>query len=67
MALYQLPNRTMGMLSNTETRIQCTHVLSSTSVLDGERYIHNSSILRWSNMELGGCGDDIIGHLSLLY
>ena len=41
--------------------------ISSTSELDGERYIHNSSILWWNDMELGGYIDDTIGHLSLLY
>ena len=56
--------RTVGMLSNMETQVRCTHVLSSTSKLDGERYIHNSSILWWNNMKLGGYVDDTIGHLS---
>jgi hypothetical protein len=54
------------MLSNMETRVRCTHVQCSTSELDGETYIHNSCILWWHNMELGGYVDDSLGHLSLL-
>ena len=46
-----------------ETRVRCMHVLSSTSELDGERYIHNSSILWWNYMKLGEYVDDTIGHL----
>jgi hypothetical protein len=55
------------MLSNMEARVQCTYVHSSTSELDGEKYIHNSCILWWNDMKLGGCVDDTNGHLSLLY
>jgi hypothetical protein len=54
------------MLSNMETRVRCTHVQSSTSELDGEKYIHNSCILWWNDMKLGGYVDDTNGHLSLL-
>jgi hypothetical protein len=54
------------MLSNMVTRVRCTHVQSSTSELDGEKYIHNSYILWWNDMKLGGYIDDTNGHLSLL-
>jgi hypothetical protein len=54
------------MLSNMETRVQCTHVQSNTSELDREKYSHNSCILGWNDMKLGGYVDDTNGYLSQL-
>jgi hypothetical protein len=54
------------MLSNMDTQVRCTHVQSSTSELDGEKYIRNSCILWWNDMKLGGYIDDTNGHPSLL-
>ena len=53
--LELVSGRTVGNVSNVETQVQymyvCT-VVSSTSKLDGEKYIHNSSILWWNGMKL---------------
>jgi hypothetical protein len=42
------------MLLNMETRVRCTHVQSNTSELDWGKYSHNSCILWWNDMKLGG-------------